>query len=554
MRKILIMRCSFINLLFFFTTSITAQSTKNNELNNGTDRPKLVVGIVVDQMRWDYLYRYYNRYGEAGFKRLLKKGFSFENTMIPYTPAVTAAGHTCIYTGSVPAIHGIVGNDWLEKNNGGAYMYCTQDKAVQSVGTYSNQGQMSPHNMLATTIGDELRLATNLKSRVYGVALKDRGAILPAGHSANAAYWFDDSTGNFITSTFYMKALPQWVQNFNAQKKPDTLIKNGWNLLNAAALYDQSTADDNKYERPAPGDLKTVFPHSYSTGNGKNYNSFRTSPFGNSFTLNFAAALLQNEKLGMSGQTDMLCVSLSSTDYLGHTFGPQSQEVEDTYLRLDKDLAVFIAMLDQKIGATNYVLFLSADHGAPQSSSYLNDLKIPAGSLAGYTLRNEINTLLENKFKVKNLVQEYTEYQFYFNEGKIDSAGIDENVLYDDVIAFLKKKPEIITAFSYRNFNTTILPDMLKQKLTNGYYDKRSGDIQVIANPQYTDGLKTGTDHGVWYNYDAHIPLLWYGWGIKPGKTNRETYMTDIAPTLAAMLHIQMPNGSVGKVLTEVVK
>ncbi len=548
------MRIMLVAVLFLSLCTRAQIVTK--EINNGMQRPKLVVGIVVDQMRWDYLYRYYNRFGEGGFKRLINAGFSFENTMIPYTPAVTAAGHTCIYTGSVPAIHGITGNDWRERNSGGAYMYCAQDTGVRSVGTYSVQGQMSPKNLLATTIGDELRLATNFKSRVFGVALKDRGAILPAGHSANAAYWFDDSTGNFITSSFYMKELPQWVQEFNAKKQPDSLLKNGWNLLNPVNFYDQSTADNNKFERPAPGDLKTVFPHTYSMANGKNYNSFRTSPFGNSFTFSFAAALLQSEKPGLSGQTDMLCISLSSTDYIGHSFGPQSQEVEDTYLRLDKDLAAFLQLLDKREGVGNYLLFLSADHGAPQSSAFLNDsaIKIPAGSIGGFTLRNEVNVLLQNKFKVKDLVQAYTEYQFYFNKAKIDSAGIDENLLYEEVLAFLKKKPEVITAFSYRNFDKAILPEVLRQKLTNGYYYKRSGDIQIIVNPQYTDGFKTGTDHGVWYNYDTHIPLLWYGWKVKPGKTNRETYMTDIAPTIAAMLHIQMPNGSVGKVLTEIVQ
>jgi predicted AlkP superfamily pyrophosphatase or phosphodiesterase len=380
-----------------------AQKKAGTSLNNGIDRPKLVVGIVVDQMRWDYLYRFYNKYSEGGFKRLINKGFSFENTMIPYTPTVTAAGHTCIYTGSVPAVHGIVGNDWIEKSTG-TWMYCSQDKSVQTVGSFSVAGQMSPRNMFATTIGDELRLATNFKSRVYGVALKDRGGILPAGHSANAAYWFDDSTGNWITSTYYMNALPQWVQGFNSEKQPDAMMSKNWNLLYAADEYDQSTPDSTLFEKRIPGEVTTTFPHKLTTRNGKSYFALRYSPYGNTLTMNFAKRLIENEKLGMSGQTDMLCVSFSSTDYVGHTFGPQSLEIEDTYLRLDKDLENFFAYLDEKEGKDNYVIFLSADHGAPQSPAFLKSVKIPAGTLQGTNLMSDLNTELTKKFKVNSLI------------------------------------------------------------------------------------------------------------------------------------------------------
>lgn len=548
------MKMRFAATLFFLcaTQSITF-AQKKTDLNNGIDRPKLVIGIVIDQMRWDYLYRFYNKYSEGGFKRLINKGFSFENTMIPYTPTVTAAGHTCIYTGSVPAVHGIVGNDWIEKSTG-VWMYCSQDKSVQTVGSFSVAGQMSPRNMFASTIGDELRLATNFKSRVFGVALKDRGGILPAGHSANAAYWFDDSTGNWITSTYYMSALPQWVQGFNSEKQPDAMMGKGWSLLYGADQYDQSTADSTLFEKRIPGEVTTTFPHALTTRNGKNYFSLRYSPFGNTLTMNFAKRLIESEQLGMSGQTDMLCVSFSSTDYVGHTFGPQSLEIEDTYLRLDKDLESFFAYLDDKEGKGNYVVFLSADHGAPQSPDFLRSVKIHAGTLQGSVLMKDLNAELAKKFKVNNLLQGYSEYQLYLNHSKADSASLKESEVLDYTVDLLLKRPEVMNAFSYANFSAAILPEALKQRLTNGYFSKRSGDIQMILKPQYTDNLPAGTDHGVWLSYDAHIPLLFYGWGVKPGKTNRETYMTDIAPTVTALLHVQMPNGAVGKVLAEVVK
>ena len=548
-----------VTSFFFVVTSVllsftsSAQKAKSIIINNGIDRPKLVVGIVVDQMRWDFLYRYYDRYSEGGFKRLLKKGFSFENTMIPYSPPVTSAGHTCLFTGSVPAIHGIVANDWVERSTGDT-MYCSQDETVQTVGSFSTTGHMSPRNMLTTTIGDELRLATNFKSRVFGIALKDRGGIFAAGHSANAAYWLDDSTGNWISSTYYMNALPRWVQNFNAEKRPDEILRKPWNRFYDSASYTQSVANEIPFERSTPAQVSKGFPHRYTTNGGRNYFGLRVSPFGNTFTLDFAKQLIENEHLGSSGQTDMLCLSLSSTDYVAHRVGPQASEVEDTYLRLDKDLGEFFLMLDKTVGQGNYFLFLSADHGAPQTPDYLNANKMPGGSIRGKALLVEINAELFKKYKVKNLVRKYYEYQFYFDEHKIDSSGLESGDVHDYAVKLLLQRPEIVQAFDYRNFYKTILQPDLKKRLLNSYFYKRSGDIQLIPKPQYTDASTLGTDHGVGYTYDTHIPLLMYGWGIKPGKTNRETFMTDVAPTIAAMLRIQMPNGSVGHVLEEAVR
>ncbi len=548
------MNCKLLFALVFITLFQTQCIAQNNiNTNNGIKRPKLIVGLVVDQMRWDYLYRYQSRYGKAGFNRLLNKGYAYQNTMIPYTPTVTAAGHACIYSGSIPAINGIVGNDWIEQSTG-SYMYCTQDKTVQTVGSKSPQGQMSPRNMFTTTIGDELRLATNFKSRVFGVALKDRGAILPAGHSANAAYWYDDSTGNFITSTYYMPSLPAWVNNFNALPLADEYVKNGWTTLYNQQTYTESVINNAPYARAGNKENNAVFPHGFSTNNKKNYIGLRTSPFGNTITFAFANALLVNERLGKSGQTDMLCISLSSTDYIGHRYGPQSPEVEDTYLRLDKDIEDFLQKLDTEIGVNNYVVFLSADHGAPQSPDFMNQQHLPGGSVQGQKLKAELNTAMQQKFGVKNLIKAYVEYQFYIDKKVLDSAKLTLQIVTDYAVQILLTKPDIVTACSYSNFSNLLLNDFQKQKLLNGYFFKRSGDIQIIGKAQYLDGFTNGTDHGVGYAYDAHIPLLWYGAGIPHGVNYTATYMTDIAPTIAAMLHIQMPNGTVGKPLVEVLR
>lgn len=538
--------------MFCCLSNVLAQKKNTSIINNGIERPKLVVGFVIDQMRWDYFYRYYNRYGSGGFKRLLQKGYSFENTFIPYTPAVTAAGHSCLYTGSIPAINGIIGNDWVERSTG-IRMYCSEDKSVNTVGSFSNQGQMSPKNLLVTTIGDELRLATNFRSRVFGIALKDRGGIFPAGHSANAAYWFDDSTGNWITSTYYMNKLPGWVNEYNSSRAVDSMMMKDWNLLYDRSLYDQSTADDMSYERPLYHEKTVTFPHSYRSLIGKNYYPFRQSPYGNTSTFDFAKRLIRNEKAGMNGQTDMVCISLSSTDYISHRFGPNSLEVEDTYLRLDKELEQFLTFLDTTIGKDNYLFFLSADHGAPQSPGFMSDNKLPGGNLYASELTKELNNNCLSVFGHADLVKVIFEYQVYLNTARIDSLRLDITEIKKIVINTIKSKPEVASVFDYKEFDKLVMPAKLKDKFAQGYYPKRSGDIQFILKPQYTDVLMKGTEHGTMYTYDTHIPLVWYGWKIKPGKTNREVYMTDVAPTISAMLKIQMPGGSVGQVLTEIV-
>ncbi len=532
----------FISLLFFFGRGAIAQNTK----------PKLVVGLVVDQMRWDFLYRYSNLYGSNGIKRLLKDGFSAENSFIPYMPTYTAPGHTCVYTGSVPAIHGIVGNNWFDKATN-KFVYCTDDSTVSTVGNTGRAGKMSPDNMWTTTITDELRLSNNFKSKVIGIALKDRGAILPAGHSANAAYWYD--AGKWITSSYYMQALPAWVSRFNENDLAGTYMQKDWNTLLPIASYDLSTADDKSYESNIRGEKGVSFPHKLSSiAAADKYESFKTTPFANSFTFDFAKAAIENERMGNNGVTDFLTVSISSTDYIGHSFGPNSIEIEDTYLRLDNDIAAFLTYLDTKMGKGNYLIFLTADHGVAHIPGFLEENKIPGGSFNDDDISRELKKSIEEKFGIKKAISALMNYQIYLDDEAIVKEGKDAGTVKEFIIAELKKLPYIITAFELEELQETTLPETQKNMMTNGYTPKRSGDIQFTFRPGYFDGGKKGTTHGLWNPYDSHIPCVFYGWGVKPGKTNRETYMTDIAPTIAAMLKIQMPNGCVGKVITELIK
>ncbi|RYG46711.1 MAG: alkaline phosphatase family protein, partial [Chitinophagaceae bacterium] len=445
-------------------------------------QPKVLIGLVVDQMRWDYLYRFQHHYGNGGFKRLMTEGFNYENAFIPYASSVTATGHASIYTGAYPFFHGIVGNEWVDRTTG-KYVYCTDDSTVVGVGGTSKQGMMSPANLLSTTIGDELKFSNNFQSRIFGISLKDRGGIFPAGRTGDAAYWLEDSSGNWITSTWYMDQLPVWVRNFNERRTIDSMMREGWNLAKPVSAYQLYRSDENDFEVPISQSNTTHFPHQLNSFIRKNYNPFRSTPMGNTFTLNFAKSLIKEEQLGKGDFTDILCISLSSTDYIGHKFGTHSLEIEDTYIRLDADLAAFLLFLDESIGKGNYTLFLSADHGAPPSPDFLKTKKVNAGNINNYALTRVIASHLEKKFGVAGLVTHYFDYQFYLNTALIKSKGLKRSDVSKAIIDYLNEKPEVEMAFDYADFNTTILPQSVRDMFAKGYHPKRSGDIQVILQP-----------------------------------------------------------------------
>lgn len=542
-------RCFILVTLVFSSNFIFAQKVAKET------KPKLVVGIVVDQMRWDYLYRYSNRYTEGGFKRLLNEGFSCENTFINYLPSYTAVGHTVIFTGSIPAIDGIVGNDWIDQNTGKS-TYCTDDSSVVTVGTTGNAGKMSPKNMLVSTITDELRLATNFQSRVVGVSLKDRASILPAGHTGNAAFWFDDASGRFITSSYYMKELPEWVQKFNAKDEPSRLLANGWNTLYPIKSYTQSSEDNVTWEGKLSGESAPVFPHDLKSIYQKNRGVIRTSPFGNTLTMDFAKEALTAYNLGNGKATDFLTINCASTDYVGHEYGPNSIEVEDTYLRLDKDFASFFQFLDQKVGKGNYLVFLTADHGAAHSIGFMQEHRVPADFLVSKNVTRPLNDFLNSQFGVENLAPRYSNYHFDFDVKKIDDNKLNYDAVKKAAVSFLQKQPGIQFAVDIEQIGNAPIPEPIKTMIINGYNSKRCGPVMIVADAGWFGGSVggTGTTHGNWNPYDTHIPLVFMGWGVKHGKSNRYVRMSDISPTLAAMLRIQMPNGNVGEVIEEVTK
>jgi predicted AlkP superfamily pyrophosphatase or phosphodiesterase len=541
------LRISALALSTFFFITACAQPGETLQ------RPKLIVGITVDQMRWDFLYRYYDRYAaNGGFKRMLNHGFSCENTMIPYAPTVTAPGHTSIYTGTVPAIHGIAGNLWWDRAQQ-RDVYCTEDKTVKTVGAANETGLQSPKNLLVTTICDELRLATNFQSKVIGIAIKDRGGILPAGHSANAAYWYDSRTGNWITSTYYMNEMPQWMNDFNEKKLVDKYYEQGWNLLYPASTYTQSTTDDKPYENKGIG---KGFPYDLKKFAGQNFSVISATPHGNSFTIDVSKAAIEGEKLGADAITDFLAVSFSSPDYIGHSYGPNSIEQEDDFLRLDKDLGDFLNYLDSKVGAGQYTVFLSADHGVAHVPGFMKENKLPYGNFNEAAIIEQLNNVLREKYNQSGLAQNISNYQLVLNNSLINAEKkLKREEIVATCIEFLSKQPDILRVFDLNAMDAAPLPAKLKEMFASGFYPPRGGDLQIILKSNVIENFtNAGTTHGSWNPYDSHIPLLWYGWGIKSGKTNRETYMTDIAPTLAALLRIQMPSSSIGKVIPEILK
>lgn len=546
----------FITLISLCILSMHTQAQKAPSTSKDKTKPKLVVGIVVDQMRWDYVNKFKPFFkSQNGFMHFINEGSTCDNTLIPYVPTVTACGHTCVYTGSVPALHGIAGNIWYD-NVKQKQVYCVEDASVQTVGSTNNAaGQMSPLNLWTTTIGDELKLATNFKSKVIGVSLKDRGAIIPAGHAADAAYWYDTKTGNFISSTYYAPSLPNWLNAYNNSHPVDSLYSKGWTLSLANSVYENNCdGDENAYESTPFGKEAKHFPYDFSSFIGKDYAKVATTPQGNNLVIDVAKQALLNEHLGADSITDLLAVSFSSPDYIGHSFGPNSWETLDGYIKLDEVLADFFAFLDKQVGKDNYTVFLTADHAVANVPGYAKKHNLPGDTYDDGAVKNDIIACLNANNLNPKLISFVGEYNIYFNHPLMDSLHISQESLVSLVSNYLEKKPLVLQVVEAKKAAMAPLPQFARDRIINGYNVQRGGDLVLLTKSGVVDGYPTGTSHGVLYNYDAHIPFLIVGKGIKQGAIKHQTFMTDIAPTITTLLGIQMPSGSIGQPVLEVLK
>lgn len=519
------------------------------------DRPRLIIGIVVDQMRYDYLYRYWDDYSENGFKKILKGGYILHDGHYQYAPTYTGPGHASIYTGSSPNVHGIISNDWYDPIKKD-YVYCAGDSDANTVGSESFDGKMSPHHLLATTLADQLELGTNNRAKTIGISIKDRGAILPVGHHPDGAYWYDKTNGKFITSDYYRESLPDWLTAFNDRKLVDEYMSQVWNPLLPLDQYDESLPDDKPFERPFPNSEGNTFPYDLAKISTqvmfgiKNtpYNLLPSTPFGNSILVDLAKEAIEHEDLGADLITDLLALSFSSTDYAGHQFGNFSVEVQDVYLRLDRDLGSFLDYLDEKIGLENILIFLTADHGAA-------DVPGIVSTPANYFRANGFETALRHQLKVltgRDVIENFSNQQIYLTK--------NDSIDYDEVIAFIEdfviRFPGTKDIVNLNDFSKCREDAEICEIIRNGIMPGRSGDLYVQLHPGWISEsyAKGGTTHGSVYPHDTHVPIIFYGWKVKRGNNYHRNYIRDIAPTVSALIKIARPSGATGLIIEELLE
>ncbi len=544
-------KVSFRIFILLFTHSLYTFC----QTNSYAEKPKLLIAIVVDQMRYDYIPRFFNKYKDRGFKRLLDKGFEFRNHHFNYIPTYTGPGHASIFTGSTPQYHGIIANNWYDKFEKKS-VYCVSDSLVNPIGTVSEQEKRSPRRLLTTTFADSNRIDTQFKGKTIGISIKDRGAILPAGHSANRAYWFrGKDEGQWVSSDYYGSSFPKWVTNYNKTQPANTYLKT-WNTLLPINTYSESGPDNNNYEKGFSQKALPTFPYNLKKlkeFNG-NYDILKQSPFGNSLVTDFAIKAIKEENLGKDIYTDILTISYSSTDYIGHNFGVNSKEIEDTYLRLDLEIEKLLNVLDKEVGENEYTLFLTADHGAVHVPQFLKDHKIPGHYFNYKVFIEKINTYLHTTFNTNNLIINSSNNQLFLNYNKLEKLNLPCSVVTNKLQEFISKQPYIQHVFTrsqliQKSFNNKIGP-----LVQNGFHQRLSGDIAYVLTPATITYTNKGSTHGSPQVYDTHVPLLFFGKGIAVGKSYTETSVVDIAPTICALLAIAQPNASSGIVLSEALK
>jgi predicted AlkP superfamily pyrophosphatase or phosphodiesterase len=539
-------------------------------------KPRLVLQITVDQLRGDLPHRYYSEFGEGGFRYLYEQGVVYEDAFHRHANTETIVGHTTLATGADPGTHGMVANVWLDRGTG-KLTYNLEDPRYpllsKSAGVdkgaeidptqrLATSDGRSPAPILVSTFSDELALSNAGKSKIFGISVKDRGAIPMAGH-AGKAFWFSKATGEFVTSTYYYKDYPSWVKDWNAKRIAFSYAGKSWELLHDRSTYLFGDRDDMPYETDLPG-YGRVFPHPFGKSDSKYFTTLLTvSPVGDDLTLSFAEALIDGEKLGQSGNTDYLSISFSSTDYVGHSFGPSSLESEDNLLRLDRTLAELFKFVDQKVGLANTVIVLSADHGAVEIPAYLSGFGIDAkyfkpDGLDPKMLEKQPGIeFVKKKFGIeKELIQSYFQPYLYLNHDVLREKGLNQAEVERAVAVELEKLDGVWLASPSSAIAEAPLPDTaLNLAILRNYNPKRSGDIYIVFKPGWFindfDGQTVASVHGSPWRYDQFVPVIFAGPGMTAQRVFREISTVDVAPTLSAILGITYPSGSVGKPLVE---
>ncbi|MFC2118187.1 alkaline phosphatase family protein [Bacteroidota bacterium] len=523
--------------------------------NSGYSKPKLIIGIVIDQMRYEYIYRYWNNFGEKGFKKLINNGALCTNAETGFLLNQSASSHASISTGAFPSTHGIISDEWYSRLSN-KIIKCAVDPNTETIGSDSEDGRRSPIHLFSGTIGDEMKL-NNKKSKIIGISLKDHSAIFMAGHIIDAAYWFDSETGNWISSSFYMNGLPTWVNDFNDKKLPDSYIAREWNLLLPKTSYSSGFEDNNLFEvgfgtrnNSFPYDLKKLQKRSLSN----DYEILKSTPFGNTLTTDFVLSAIEEGELGQDEITDLLMVSFSSTDYIGHLFGPHSFEIEDAFIRLDQEIGHFIDIVENSLGKENILIFLTSSHGVANIPKQMEANKMHAGF---FRYRNAVALLksyLNAIYGHGDWIKYYYNQQLYLNRSLIEDTGISLLEIQNTSANFLVEFDGVANVLVSSVLQSTDFSHGVFNKMQNSFNQKLSGDLLINLKPGWTEETDLATNHNSAYEYDVHVPLIWYGWKIQPKTIQRKVSLTDIAPTLANFLHIQRPNSSCGITIYELIE
>ena len=531
---------------FFFFLLILLGCSASSE----NKKPKLVVAIVIDQMRYDFLENLSHRYSDNGFNRLVNDGFNCKNNFYNYVPTVTGPGHSSISTGSTPKTHGIVGNNWYDRERKHS-IYCTDDSNYNNVGGDDYSGNKSPNNLLVETFADINKMSNN-KSKTISIAIKDRGSILMGGKKADAAYWYyGKERAQWITSTFYMNQIPDWVKEFNKEDNLEKYLED-WNTLKDISTYENHEMDNNSFEKLFKGKDNSAFPYDTKSLMKHNdcFDMIKETPYGNTMTTDFAIEAIVNENLGKRGVTDVITVGYSSTDYIGHSFGVASVETQDTYIRLDLEIQKLLSFLDKEIGKNEYTLFLTSDHGVLEIPAYLSSTGVNAQAVSENDLTNKVVKKLNDVLgiEVKKLIANVDNSQIYLNDEVISEMNLNKSKVVNELVKILESFDFISKAYTADFILGSSELIEYEKLIRNGYHKERSGDIALILKENVIFYNGKGTTHGSGYNYDTHVPLIFYGYGIKKGETLNHTEIPDIAPTISKLLGLEMKN-STGKVL-----
>jgi predicted AlkP superfamily pyrophosphatase or phosphodiesterase len=548
--NILMRRISAIFLLLFFYLKLSGQGAYIPP-----EKPKLVVGIVVEQLRYDQLEKFKDRFVENGIRKLLNEGTFFRNASYDYMLTQSAPGHATISTGTEPSLHGITSDSWyLSLKN--EMVYCTQDNSVDPVGGSYEAGLHSPVNLLSSTFSDELELATNGKSKTYSIGIKESSAILSAGHTAKGVFWYDNSTGTWMSSTWYMPNLPPWVNDFNALKLSESYLNNPWNNLLPLKDYGDCLPDSNSFEAGFNGicyfpyDLKKM--SSKGTANSKrDYSLLRETPFGNSFTKDFAIRLIQEEGLGRDDITDFLAISFSATDYIGHRFGPSSVEAADAILRLDRDIEQLLKYLNDSIGKKNVLIYFTSASGVSEIPAILEKNHIPSGYFKQNQALQLLRSYLNAVYGEGDWVKGYYEKHIFLNRILIEDAKIPLDDIQKKVARFLVQFAGVASAYPYSAFEANDFNNGNLKKIVNSFTPQRSGDVIITLNPGWVEKDDYVTNHNSPYEYDSHVPLIWYGWTVNRASVTRKVNITDIAATLSSLCQVPYPNACTGEPMIE---